>query len=51
MPTLSPANRDRQRGAFDQILMSRKNCENCGREFLIVDGVPMTEDQFHRRDR
>jgi transposase-like protein len=25
---------------FDTILMSRKKCERCGREFLIVNGVP-----------
>jgi hypothetical protein len=31
---------------FDQIFISRKSCEKCQREFLIVDGVAMTEDQF-----
>ena len=33
---------------FDSILMSRKECEKCGREFLIVNDVPMTEDQYDR---
>jgi hypothetical protein len=31
--------------------MSRKACEKCGREFLIVDGVPMTEDQYRRKGK
>jgi DNA-directed RNA polymerase subunit RPC12/RpoP len=35
--------------AFDHIFMSRKACEKCGREFLIVDGAPMTEDQYRRK--
>jgi len=25
---------------FDHVFMSRKKCERCGKEFLIVDGVP-----------
>jgi hypothetical protein len=29
---------------FDTVLMSRKICEKCG-EFLIVNDVPMTEQQ------
>ena len=39
---------------FDTILMSRKRCERCGREFLIVNDVPMTQeqyDQIHHSDR
>jgi transposase-like protein len=35
--------------ALDQIFMSRKACEKCGKEFLIVDGVPMSEDQYRRK--
>jgi transposase-like protein len=35
--------------ALDQTFMSRKACEKCDREFLIVDGVPMTEDQYSRK--
>ena len=31
---------------FDSILMSRKQCEKCGREFLIVNDVPMTQEQY-----
>jgi hypothetical protein len=32
--------------ALDQVFISQKTCEKCGREFLIVDGVAMTEDHF-----
>jgi hypothetical protein len=31
---------------FDTILMSRKRCEKCAREFLIVNGIPMTPEQY-----
>jgi hypothetical protein len=33
-------------GIFDTILMSRKQREGCGREFLIVNSVPMTREQY-----
>jgi len=33
---------------FDSVLMSRKTCENCGREFLIVNDVSMTEEQYRQ---
>jgi len=36
---------------FDHVFMSRKKCERCGKEFLIVDGVPMTQEQYARRSR
>jgi hypothetical protein len=31
---------------FERVFMSRKKCENCGREFLIVNDIPMTEEQY-----
>jgi hypothetical protein len=31
---------------FDTVLMSRKTCDKCGREFLIVNDVPMTEEPY-----
>jgi len=34
---------------FDTVLMSRKTCDKCGREFLIVNDVPMTQEQYDRR--
>jgi hypothetical protein len=34
--------------AFGHIFMSRKRCEKCGREFLIVIDIPMTEEQYRR---
>lgn len=34
---------------FDYFFMSRKTSENCGRDFLIVEGVPMTEEQYSRK--
>jgi transposase-like protein len=36
---------------FDHVFMSRKKCKRCGRDFLIVDGIPMTEEQYARRSR
>jgi uncharacterized protein (DUF983 family) len=33
---------------FDTVLMSRKACDKCGREFLIVNDVPMTAEEYHR---
>jgi hypothetical protein len=35
--------------SFDAILLARKTCEHCRLEFLIVDDVPMTEEQHERR--
>ena len=32
---------------FDTVFMSRKTCEKCGREFLIVNNVPMTPEQYN----
>jgi hypothetical protein len=29
--------------------MSTKTCEHCGLEFLIVNDVPMTEEQYERQ--
>ncbi len=31
---------------FDTVFMSRKQCERCKREFLIVNDIPMTETQY-----
>jgi uncharacterized protein (DUF983 family) len=31
---------------FDTVLMSRKTCEKCGHEFLIVHDVPMIEEKW-----
>ena len=31
---------------FDTVFMSRKQCEGCKREFLIVNDIPMTEAQY-----
>jgi transposase-like protein len=36
-------------GLFDTVLMSRKTCEKCDRDFLIVNDVPMTQEQYDRR--
>ena len=33
---------------FDTVFISRKTCEKCGREFLIVTDVPMTEEQYKK---
>jgi hypothetical protein len=30
----------------DHAFLLRSRCEKCGKEFLIVDGVPMTEEQY-----
>jgi hypothetical protein len=34
---------------FDTVFMSRKICDQCDREFLIVNDVPMTQEQYDRR--
>ena len=34
---------------FDHVLMSRKICEKYGREFLIVNDVPLTEELYRQR--
>jgi transposase-like protein len=36
---------------FDHVFMSRTKCERCGKEFLIVNGVPMTREQYARRSK
>jgi hypothetical protein len=33
---------------FNTVLMSRKKCQKCGREFLILDGKTMTETEYDR---
>jgi hypothetical protein len=30
----------------DHAFLLRARCEICGKEFLIVEGVPMTEEQY-----
>jgi ribosomal protein S27AE len=38
----------------DHAYLLRTQCEKCGKEFLIVDGIPMTEEQYRShnlRDR
>jgi transcriptional regulator NrdR family protein len=30
----------------DHAFLLRTQCEECGKEFLIVEGVPMTEEQY-----
>lgn len=30
----------------DYAFMLRAHCETCGKEFLIVNGVPMTDEQY-----
>jgi uncharacterized protein (DUF983 family) len=34
---------------FDKVLMSRKTCEQCGQEFLIVNDVPTRLDERDSR--
>jgi DNA-directed RNA polymerase subunit RPC12/RpoP len=36
---------------FDSISMGRLTCANCAREFLVVDDVPMTEEQYRQGNR
>ena len=31
---------------FNTVLMSRKTCDKCGRQFVIINDVPMTEEQY-----
>jgi transposase-like protein len=33
-------------GIFDHVFMSRKKCERCGKEFLIVNDVPMKPEDY-----
>ena len=33
----------------DYAFLLRTRCEKCGKEFLIVEGVPMTEEQYSSR--
>jgi transposase-like protein len=33
-------------GPFDVVFMSRKTCEKCRREFLIVNGAPMKPEDY-----
>jgi len=39
---------DPKAALFDSISMGRLTCQHCGREFLVVDDVPMTEEQYRR---
>ena len=34
---------------FDDVMMAREECEHCGREFLIVANVPMTQEQYEKK--
>lgn len=36
---------------FETISMSRKKCEQCGEEFLIVNDVPMTEEEYEKKSK
>ena len=35
----------------EHAFLLRARCEKCGQEFLIVEGVPMTEEQYSSRTR
>ena len=34
-----------------QAFLLRTQCEKCGKEFLIVEGVPMTDEQYSSHPR
>ena len=34
---------------FDYITMAKEECEHCGREFLIVGNVAMTQEQYEKK--
>ena len=36
--------------AFDKLMMSRASCRYCGKVFLIVDDVPMTQAEYQKRN-
>jgi uncharacterized protein (DUF983 family) len=36
---------------FDTALMSRKTCEKCGGEFLIVNDVQIKEEQYKQESQ
>jgi transposase-like protein len=38
-------------GGFDSIDVGRFTCEQCRSEFLIIDNVPMTEEQYRQGTR
>lgn len=38
-------------GGFDEIRMGWATCDHCLSEFLIVDNVPMTEEQYRKGGR
>jgi len=40
---------DPKAALFDSIFMARVTCQHCLREFLVVDNVPMTEEQYRQR--
>jgi uncharacterized protein (DUF983 family) len=31
---------------FDTVFMSRKTCEQCGLQLLIVNDIPMTQQEY-----
>jgi hypothetical protein len=37
-------------GVFEQVHIARTECEHCRIEFLIVDDVPMTREQYEKRN-
>jgi len=37
---------DPKAALFDRVMMGRSTCEHCGNEFLIVEGVPVTESAY-----
>jgi hypothetical protein len=37
--------------SFDRFLLSRSACRHCGREFLIVNDVPMTHSEYDHGGR
>jgi transcription elongation factor Elf1 len=39
------------KSSMDQVFMARKTCGVCGKEFLIVDDVPMTDAEYEARQQ
>jgi uncharacterized protein YbaR (Trm112 family) len=40
--------KDPKAALFDSISIGRLTCQHCRREFLVVDDVPMTLEQFQQ---
>jgi transposase-like protein len=38
-------------GGFDSIDVGRFNCQHCFEEFLVIDGIPMTQEQYRQRNK